>query len=533
MFIDCQPQFRTFGWSIRERVLTWVRQHWLLFGFAALTVTTGCLWRPYIDAPLHVDAAGYALAAYWWSQGDTLYQDISITRPQGIFVVFRLIEAVGFGDARGIHLVGAAVCLLSALLLWWIAARVWGRAIGLSAAIVFVVLMSVPALEGPTVNAELFMLPAILLSLALLLCADDVDHDSPARYCLLLSSGLSAAIAVLLKPAGIAAFPFAILWLLRHKWRSRITWRVACGEIATVSIGLGLGLLPALIHGMLTVPERYLYDVYLYRLGQDSVANNGLAYQAYHLLRSGAFIVSRLVILPLAAFGLWRVRRASSLQRDLLWLWIVTWFAGVSLGGNWYPHYFQQLVPPFAIALVLCLPRVCQRARSRPQIVVQGIALVGSVQLLVTILSVQLPHQAEERLFVKSDPENYTPSAISSPLAAYIREHTTPDESIYVVYHRADIYYLASRRPAARWLYIRELVLTPGAFADQEARLTDPQTAPTYIVGMQPFNVYGLDAHGQIRAAIAREYRLETTIAGIPLYRRIDRPSVTSGVQEQ
>ena len=53
---------------------------------------------PYLDVPISADEGGYATAAYWWARGDTLYQNITITRPQGIFVVFRLIEALGLGS---------------------------------------------------------------------------------------------------------------------------------------------------------------------------------------------------------------------------------------------------------------------------------------------------------------------------------------------------------------------------------------------------------------------------------------------------
>src|SRR6187455_2375872 len=59
------------------------------------------LWLPSLSAPLDIDAACYAVAAHWWAQGGGLYHNFTITRPQGIFVVFRLIEMAGLGSVAG------------------------------------------------------------------------------------------------------------------------------------------------------------------------------------------------------------------------------------------------------------------------------------------------------------------------------------------------------------------------------------------------------------------------------------------------
>jgi hypothetical protein len=60
----------------------------------------------------------------------------------------------------------------------------------------------------------------------------------------------------------------------------------------------------------------------------------------------------------------------------------------------------------------------------------------------------------------------------------------------------------------------------PGAFDEQVARVNDPATATTYIVAEQSFDEFGLDPAGAQRAIVARDYTLEATVAGIPIYRR-------------
>jgi hypothetical protein len=51
------------------------------------------------------------------------------------------------------------------------------------------------------------------------------------------------------------------------------------------------------------------------------------------------------------------------------------------------------------------------------------------------------------------------------------------------------------------------------------ARLADPATAPCYIAAAQAFDHFGFDQDGRLRAVVARDYALETTVAGVPLYR--------------
>src|SRR5438067_10132813 len=73
--------------DVRARAWAWPAS------VVALAVGACLLRWPYLAAPISADEGGYATAAYWWARGDALYRGLTITRPQGIFVLFRLIEA--------------------------------------------------------------------------------------------------------------------------------------------------------------------------------------------------------------------------------------------------------------------------------------------------------------------------------------------------------------------------------------------------------------------------------------------------------
>lgn len=482
-------------------------------GAVAVALVTALLRWPYLDVPISADEGGYATAAYWWARGDTLYQNITITRPQGIFVVFRAIDALGLGSVRGIHLFAAGCTALSALALLLVVARVWGRGVGLGAALLFGVLMATPYAEGYQANAELFMLLPLLLSLYLLLRADGLPLASAGCRWLLAGSGLLAAVALLVKPSGVAVLALAMLWLAR-RWRvERTPWRAWFGAELALGAGFVAGIVPALIHGLVTAPEIYLDAVLLYRLGSDSVLRDALGHQWEYFRTNSLFVIARLPILLLTPVGLMRASRlARTRGRDLLGLWMVTSLAGTALGGNWFLHYYQQLLPVLAVAVVLVLSTLWRRPRRAGEAVLQGLALAGIAALAMTVAPSLLRPVDPATL-----PE-YEPSI--ADVALYLQTHTTSAEKIYVAYDHADIYYLSQRYPAARWLHFRELLWTPGAFDRQVARLADPTTAPRYIVGAQAFDRWGFDKQGTLRAVVARDYVLETTIDGIPLYRR-------------
>lgn len=494
-------------------------------GAGALVALTALLWRPLLDAPIHMDTAGYAVAAYWWARGDILYDQISITRPQGIFVIFRLLYALGLGDERGIHLAAAACSLLCALLLWLIAARVWDRTVGFAAAVVFTCLMAVPVLEGPTANADLFMLAPSLLGVLALLAAEGQLHRRGRAAGLLALGGLCAALALLVKPSGATTLLLMLGWIVRWRWSARLAWRALVGLGAAAVGGFLLGLGPAMVHGLVTIPDRYLQDVVFYRVAQDSAVTNGLAYQASRFAGIGAFIVTRLPIVLLGFLGVAAARKGTARQRDLLWLWLATALLGAALGGNWFLHYFQQVLPPLAIAIAAGGLAILRPARSRRDILAHSVGIVGVVPLLALLVCLQWPASPAGRQAVEFSTPDRAPIADPRAVSDYIQAHSAPDARIFVAYQSPDIYYLSERRPAARWLFSRELALNPGAFDEQVARLANPATAPTYIVAAHPLDQIGVADTGPLLAVVARDYRREVVVAGVPIYRRIAAPT--------
>lgn len=517
MFIPPRPASST------QRLLARVERWLWPASVLALCFGTFLLWLPYLDTPLDVDVGTYATVAYWWARGDVLYEQLTTDRPQGIFVIFRALEALGFGSLRGIHLFAALYATGCTLALLAVARRVWGRAIGFGAAVIFSLIMATPYLQGPTANAELFMLLPLLVSLDLLLRADDQPLGGRTGNLLLVGSGFVGAIALLLKPPAFAITLLGILWLAR-RWRAEgASGRAWCRAGAALAGGFLAGLALAVIHGLASAPDRYFYAIFFYRFSALSAASTPLGVQISSFLLVGIYILACYPLLILAPVGFAAIRRDTR-QRSLLWLWLLTSLGGAAIGGNWFPHYFQQLLPPLAVAVALALRALIvalpspRPVRRRLQPLLRVYAALCILYLLALIGIVLLPSDDASRLII----DHARPPQATRNVADYLRAHTTTQERIYVAYGQGDIYYLAQRRPAARWLHTNEIRRIPGAFDEQLALLTAPETTPRYIIAAQEFDYLGIDADGRLRALIAHQYVLETSIDGIPLFRRLD-----------
>ena len=105
-------------------------------------------------------------------------------------------------------------------------------------------------------------------------------------------------------------------------------------------------------------------------------------------------------------------------------------------------------------------------------------------------------------------------------VAAYLREHTAPDATIFVGFDHPAIYYLADRRAAYRHLYDAELKAIPGSYGDLYDLITGPDR-PRYVVGTRERAPY--DEHGQaFWDAVIRHYHQVDIVKGMPIMREDD-----------
>jgi hypothetical protein len=104
-------------------------------------------------------------------------------------------------------------------------------------------------------------------------------------------------------------------------------------------------------------------------------------------------------------------------------------------------------------------------------------------------------------------------------VARYVRAHTRPSASVYVLWAAADLYYLADRRPALRYLWLRNVETIRGALDEADRLLAS--RAPALVVVEQPPET--VDRSGRTTALLRANYRPEATIGGVTVLERDPR----------
>ena len=189
-------------------------------------------------------------------------------------------------------------------------------------------------------------------------------------------------------------------------------------------------------------------------------------------------------------------------------LWLVFATLGVIGGGNFHNHYYQQMAPPLALLAGIGGAELWRR-RSLPAIALCA-AAVAATAIVTVPLWFDSPN-AQARNVFPADPHLRTDAAV----VRYVRAHTNPHQRIFVMWAAADIYYLADRDPALRYMWFRNIQAIPGALGQARRMLAGPRP-PALVVQIN--SPGSMDPSGRVAAILARRYRLAATVAGVPIY---------------
>lgn len=498
---------------------------WRMALFAILLL--GVLVRmPFLHVPLITDEGGYAYTTHYGLSGKALYRLLWFDRTQGILWVYRVIFQTLGQSVVAIRLFAALYNAGSALMVYSIGRRLAGKRTGLLAAFLFGLFSVMPHVQGFTANAELFMTLPALISLALLLPLDAVrlcesepllsrwNHVVARRIFL---SGICAGIAVIIKPAEIAAVIVAVpLLLSAARWR-HVGWRGRVRPLAVFGIGVCIGVLPAVMDGFARDGRAYLRQVLLYRGATESIVSSHAVGRLGHSLWNSLVVggdMLPLVILTVLALTVYR-RALPRDARRLAPLWFGASLFGIALGGNWFTHYFFQLLPPLAIYAALAvraavLAGAVNRWRQR---------LVTAVSLSVMLTAAYAGHYfVAQPAQISWDLYHDRAYQAQDDIVAYIKANTRPNDRIYVAFEGPELYYLSERQSVFPVVWRQPLLSDPAAF-DRLIATLDTPAGPEYIIDLDAPRFQR--AHDRLRPVLQQRYELAAIIGGVQIYHRI------------
>jgi hypothetical protein len=187
-------------------------------------------------------------------------------------------------------------------------------------------------------------------------------------------------------------------------------------------------------------------------------------------------------------------------------LWLAAAVVGVLGGGNFHAHYYVQLAAPLSILAAVGVRRLFVERRALVT------AACGAAAIATIVLTVPLWFEgdsAQARAIWPNDLRLLHSGAVAS----YVRAHTRPGDRVFTLWAAADVYYLADRRPAVRYMWFRNIEAIDGALASARQTLADRRPALVVLV-QRP---RAIDPSGATTRILHRDYRLVTSVAGTPI----------------
>ncbi|HET9623158.1 MAG TPA: hypothetical protein VFP84_17415 [Kofleriaceae bacterium] len=412
---------------------------WLIIAVVTVACRVPSFFRPLFDD----DEAQYAAIGELVRHGGMLYGDGGVDfKPPGIYWTYAAVfGAAGRYAMWAMHLVALLVVLATAWILAGLAARIvresdttagapaLERAARVTTGVLYAVFTTVYYPKMLAANTEIFMMLALAGMTWLTLWARDAGLG---RACLALASaGALVAIASAYKQSAAAnLIVIAAGVLATRAWLGRL---VAAG--AGFAAMLGLGALVVIATSSFSAMWHWCVTQVVGKYGagawHGSVVHNVLV----GLL---PFVASSLIVWIAGALALGRVRTSRAGER-VVWVWFALSLASSFAGGHFFGHYFIQPLAPLAVIAGLELAR--RRARrwlTRVAIVLTAVPAVGFFVFNVVFEPIT-------ESFGAPSPDFRAP-------VAWVRDHTQPDDRIFVWGMFPPMYVLADRLPASRFV---------------------------------------------------------------------------------
>jgi len=421
---------------------------WLL---AAVMLVTALVRLPLLNIPFERDEGEYAYIAWRMNHGEVPYRDWVDQKPPAIFWVYRAAFALPFPPVTAIHLVALLWSAASACALFYLARRFLDAVPAAIAAVLFAILLADPMINGPAANTELFMLLPLILSQIVFLRV-----VAAARSKMLLAGLCGILIGCAIAFKQVAAVNWALLVVLYPVFAAKAERTTRATLTFAGASALGIAVVWLVIAAWFFFHrgfDDFVYQVLTHNL--QYVRSLTLAQRWGNFIQScGRLRAAQLITWGMAALSLTASRTVCGWK----WLafvfgWFVTSFLGVSASGQFFPHYFQQLLPALCLAAAIGAERLIQ-ARWGP--ISQRIRRVTLTALLVLFPAWALyPYLVTNSLATtlqKIYPKSYF--EIIPALAERLRQMTQPDDKVYIFGAEPELLFYARRVSATRYIFL-------------------------------------------------------------------------------
>ena len=413
-----------------------------------LVLITSAVRVPLLGIPFERDEGEYAYIAWRLGHGELPYRDWVDQKPPAIFWIYRTALALPIDPIRAVHIAALIFSAASACALFFLARRFLNNFWAFAAAALLILLSADPWIEGTAANTEIFMLlPLILAQVAFFR-----SIENPRRTMSILLCGAFIGFAVAFKQ--VAAVNWFLLWAVfpiltaaEKRWRNSISfaaWSTLGMVIVAAIVALYFlfrGGLSDLVDNVLTHNLEYIGAM---------TWSDRLQYCGDTLIRLSS---TELLVWIFSTVGFVAVVCAK--QRK--WIafvfgWVVTSAIGISASGYFFPHYFQQWLPPLALLSVFgaaWLSELQLWKRAWLPMSIFGLALVIlPLKTCWPFWFSDSPADAVRKIY----PGNFF--AEMPAFAERLAQVTLPDQRVFAFSAEPELLFYAHRVSATRYIFL-------------------------------------------------------------------------------
>jgi 4-amino-4-deoxy-L-arabinose transferase-like glycosyltransferase len=415
---------------------------------AGLILMTAAVRLPLLNVPLERDEGEYAYIAWRLGHNELPYRDWVDQKPPAIFWVYRAALALPLEPIRAVHFAALLFSAASSCALFFLALRFMSRFWAFIAATLFTLLSADPFAQGTAANTEVLMLLPLILSQIAFLKAADERHN----VLLMMVFGALTGVAIAFKQVAavnwfllIALYP--IFAATEERWRTAVAFALwSLGGLFAIAGIIGFYFwtrhgLSQLVDNVFTHNLEYIGAM----TWSDRVHFCSETVASLTRAETLVWIFSAvgLIALIVAGKGKWFA---------FLVGWFITSVIGVSASGYFFPHYFQQLLPPLALISVFGALWLSElqpwRSSWVPPALLSLLLVILPLKTLWPFWFSYTPADAVRKIY----PGNFF--AEMPEFAARIAQVTSADQHVFVFGAEPELLFYARRVSATRYIFL-------------------------------------------------------------------------------
>lgn len=415
-------------------------KYWFILFLIFLILRIPSLFEPY----WYGDEGIYLVLGQAIRKGVTLYSHIHDNKPPTLYYLAAFAQTVFGFRLLLLFFMATSVYFFHRLSQFFLSKK--GAKI---ATFIFVILTSIPLLEGTIANAEVFMLLPTIIGVLLLVKPKPKVQN-------LIFSGLLLGFAFTIKIPVAIEFAFLCLWLFIDNLNS---FQKAFFKIKNILIFCIAFLLPIIF-----------WAVYYYLQGAFVPFLNASLFQNFGYLSSWSTgnqtssvssggVVTRFIILLIswALIFLLKNKEIISKKFSFLLFWFSATIFGSLLSGRPYPHYLIQVLPPLTLIVVECFS-----FKEKKKQILSACSLFLFIFIVFKFKFYFYPVFSYYSNFYsytigqksKADYRNYFGSQTNDiyQISDFINTNTNSTDKIFVWGDQAYIYALSNRLPSSKYV---------------------------------------------------------------------------------